>query len=146
MTAIEYLEQAKNIDAKIKLGLRELTYWTELENSLRKNGIDEEYDYENGNPVSRCIDIGIKMEDEIISEFGKIEKARHAVMDVIDRIDNSFYQQLLSLRYLYFCSWNEIAVELKLDADKIHYYHILAVKEIEKVMPEENKKKHKTVI
>ena len=29
-------EQAKNIDAKIKLGLRELTYWTELENSLRK--------------------------------------------------------------------------------------------------------------
>ena len=146
MTAIEYLEQAKNIDTKIKLGLRELTYWTELENSLRKNGIDEEYDYENGNPVTRCMDIGIKIEDEIISDFGALEKARHIVMDVIDKVDNTFYQQLLSLRYLYFCSWKEIAEELKLDDDKIHYYHILAVKEIEKVMPEEDKKKRKTVI
>ena len=51
MTAIEYLEQAKKIDAKIKLGLRELTYWTELENSLRKNDITEDLDYDVENPT-----------------------------------------------------------------------------------------------
>ena len=91
------------------------------------------------------MDISIKIEKEIVSEFGKIEKARHAVMDVIDRIDNSFISSCFSALSLLLLL-KEIAVELKLDADKIHYYHILAVKEIEKVMPEDNKKKHKTVI
>ena len=97
MTAKEYLNQARHLDALINCRLREIDYWRDLSSSVSGSNFEPHYNPNKPTeaPFVRCL----------------------------EKIDAIQRQLVLRYRYLDNCSWEEISRMLNVSLRTVHRIH-----------------------
>jgi len=63
------------------------------------------------------------MEDGLLSDIDRLLELKREIADTINNLEDGDYKLLLTLRYLNFKSWEEIAVEMNFSYKWIHIIH-----------------------
>lgn len=75
----------------------------------------------------------VDFEKEITDDINKLIDLKREVIRKIDAVQDEDYRLLLTLRYLCFKTWEQIAVEMNFTFQWIHILHQRALIEFEKV-------------
>ena len=134
MTVKEYLRQAFCLKCDIERKqnqILELQAMAERTTgsyaALRVSGTTSRSKLENA--VTRLADIG----DELAKDLAAYREKYREISAVIDAVENPIYRELLSLRYLSFMKWEDIAVMMgKTHHHVTHWIHPKALMEVEK--------------
>ena len=131
MTAKEYLNQAYNIDKEIAFKLRKAEM---LRNSLYGKGVS--YGSVGHNPNCGLDSLGAavaKVVDYEKETAGMIENLIAIRLDIestIMALNDDREREVLEKRYLFFESWEKIAVDMGYSIRMIYYIHNKALKKI----------------
>ena len=109
MTAKEYLNQARHLDALINCRLREIDYWRDLSSSVSGSNFEQHYNPNKPTeaPFVRCLE--------------KIDAIQRDVR--INMLDSHEEQILLRYRYLDGFSWDEIEHMMCVSKSTVHRIH-----------------------
>ena len=125
MTAKEYLNQARHLDALINCRLREIDYWKGLSSSVSGSNFEPHY---NPNkpaeaPFVRCLEkidaIGKDVQEKVAYLVGLKEEINAAIDSLASRDE----QLVLRYRYLDSCTWDEISRMLNVSLRTVHRIH-----------------------
>ncbi len=75
------------------------------------------------NTIAKMVDL----ENEITEDIDALVDLKAEIMRRIKRVENTEYQAILELRYLYFKRWEEIAVEMSFSLQHLYRLHEKAV-------------------
>lgn len=73
------------------------------------------------------------LESVINADLNALVDLKHEIVTIIKCVEAPDLQTILELRYLYFNTWEEIAVELHLDIRWEHRLHNKALNEVEAI-------------
>ena len=136
MTAKEYLNQARHLDALINSRLREIDYWKDLSNSVSGSGFEAHYN--SGRPTEapfvRCIENIDEIQRSVEEKVAYLIQLRDEMNKQIDMLDSREEQTLLRYRYIDGFSWEEIARVLNVSLRTVHRIHGAALQNF--IVPE----------
>lgn len=132
MTAKEYLNQARDMDALIHSKLRELEYWKDLSMRIGGCGLEERHNPNRPTeaPFVRCIYKIDGLEREISRMVDAYVDLQKKVSGAIDRVENNQEKLLLRYRYLDGQTWREISELLDVSLRTVHRIHGAALQDI----------------
>lgn len=134
MTAKEYLNQARLLDAWIQAKFKQLQQWRALAEKRTAN-----YTPHPGgsSPIpDRRMDIVAKIVDaerELNVEIDRLVDLKREIEQVIARVPDNRMRLLLEMRYINGAMWKEIAELMGYDRSNIWRLHCAALTEIEKI-------------
>ncbi len=140
MTAKEYLSQARFLDMRINSKLQQIASLNDLATKCTSTISDMPKNPNRGG--SRMEDAIIKiidLEEEINRDIDALVDLKKEIMAVIKAVPNVEHQTLLEKRYLCFCSWEQIAVEMSYSIQHTFRMHDAALQEIEDILHDESK-------
>lgn len=140
MTAKEYLSQARFLDMRINSKLQQIASLNELATKCTSTISDMPKNPNRGG--SRMEDAIIKiidLEEEINRDIDSLVDLKKVIMTAIKSVSNVEYQTLLEKRYLCFCSWEQISVEMNYSIQHTFRMHDTALREIESILHLESK-------
>lgn len=129
MDVKKYLSQIRYIDNIIKAkkdmlqSLRDRL--VNLSPRFSPGGKCENYTNINADIISDIINL----EFELNREIDKLTKITTSVNSMLDRVVNKQHRLVLTLRYINFMRWEEIAREMKYSLRQIHNLHTEALKD-----------------
>lgn len=131
MTVKEWFEQVWYIDGEIKALKREMENAKECALSVGESSfsVKVQTSKKGGkeDAIVRFLDYSSALKDKIEELF----KVKMQVFKVIERIENSNYRRLLTLRYLSLFTWEKVSEEMELDLRHIYRVHNKALKSAE---------------
>ena len=119
MTAKEYLNQARHLDALINCRLREIDYWRDLSSSVSGSNFEQHYNPNKPTeaPFVRCLEKIDAIQRDVA------EKVAYLISLRDDRLASREEQLVLRYRYLDNCSWEEISRMLNVSLRTVHRIH-----------------------
>ncbi len=111
MTAKEYLNQARHLDALINCRLREIDYWKELSSSvsgMRFDGMPHSPNRPTEAPFVRCLEKIDEIQRSVEEKVAYLISLRDEINARIDMLENHEEQVLLRYRYIDRFTWEEI--------------------------------------
>ena len=111
MTAKEYLNQARHLDALINCRLREIDYWRDLSSSvsgMRFDGMPHSPNRPTEAPFVRCLEKIDEIQRNVAEKVAQLIRLRDEINERIDLLDNQDEQVLLRYRYIDGFTWEEI--------------------------------------
>lgn len=134
MNAKQYLRQVRRLDNIVNAKLEQVemlrAITTRMTTNLTTNKVQES---NIPDKISTLICKIVDLEKEITNDIDKLIDLKTEIMRKIDSIQNDNYRLLLTLRYLNFKSWEQIAVEMGFTFQWVHELHKRALIEFEKV-------------
>lgn len=134
MNAKQYLRQIRRLDNIINAKLEQVemlrAMTTRMTTKLSSDKVQES-NIPDKMPTLICKIVDL--EKEITNDIDKLIDLKTEVMRKIDSIQNDDYRLLLTLRYLNFKTWEQIAVEMGFTFQWVHELHKRALIEFEKV-------------
>lgn len=129
MTAKEYLNQARHLDALIHCRLREIDYWRDLSSSVSGSSFEEHHNPNRPTeaPFVRCIEKIDEIQHSVEEKVAYLICLKEEINKAIDKLDNRDEQLLLRYRYLDNCTWEEIAAMLNVSIRSVHRIHGMAL-------------------
>lgn len=125
MTAKEYLNRARHLDALINTYLREIDYWKQLSTSI--SAVSFEPHYNPNTPTDAPFVKILERIDELEAKASKavteLIKLRDEINDRITLLPNREEQLVLRYRYVDSCSWDEISSMLNVSLRTVHRIH-----------------------
>ena len=125
MTAKEYLNQARHLDALIHCRLREIDYWRDLSSSVSGSSFEEHHNPNRPTeaPFVRCLEKIDEIQHSVEEKVAYLICLKEEINKAIDKLDNRDEQLLLRYRYLDNCTWEEIAAMLNVSIRSVHRIH-----------------------
>jgi RNA polymerase sigma factor (sigma-70 family) len=125
MTAKEYLNQARHLDALINCRLREIDYWKDLSSGVSGSSFEPHYNpnHPTEAPFVRCLEKIDEIQRSVEEKVAYLIKLRDEINSRIDMLDNREEQLLLRYRYLDGCTWEEIGRMLNVSLRTVHRIH-----------------------
>jgi RNA polymerase sigma factor (sigma-70 family) len=125
MTAKEYLNQARHLDALINCRLREIDYWKDLSSGVSGSSFEPHYNpnHPTEAPFVRCLEKIDEIQRSVEEKVAYLIKLRDEINSRIDMLDNREEQLLLRYRYLDGCTWEEIGQMLNVSLRTVHRIH-----------------------
>ena len=125
MTAKEYLNQARHLDALINCRLREIDYWRDLSSSVSGSNFEPHY---NPNkpaeaPFVRCLEKIDAIEKDVQEKVAYLVRLKEEINAAIDSLASRDEQLVLRYRYLDNCTWDEISRMLNVSLRTVHRIH-----------------------
>lgn len=110
MTAKEYLNQARHLDALINCRLREIDYWRDLSSSVSGSNFEQHYNPNKPTeaPFVRCLEKIDAIQRDVAEKVAYLISLRDEINMRIDMLNSHEEQILLRYRYLDGFSWDEI--------------------------------------
>ena len=111
MTAKEYLNQARHLDALINCRLREIDYWKDLSSGvsgMRFDGMSHNPNRPTDAPFVRCLEKIDEIQRSVEEKVAYLISLRDEINARIDMLDNHEEQVLLRYRYIDGFTWEEI--------------------------------------
>lgn len=134
MNAKQYLRQVRRLDNRVNAKLEQVEVLRAMITRMTANLTTDKVQESNiPDKISTLICKIVDLEKEIINDINKLIDLKTKVMRKIDSIQNDDYRLLLTLRYLNFKTWEQIAVEMKFTFQWVHELHKRALIEFEKV-------------
>lgn len=129
MTAKEYLNQARHLDALIHCRLREIDYWRDLSSSVSGSSFEEHHNSNRPTeaPFVRCLEKIDEIQHSVEEKVAYLICLKEEINKAIDKLDNRDEQLLLRYRYLDNCTWEEIAAMLNVSIRSVHRIHGMAL-------------------
>lgn len=129
MTAKEYLNQARYLDALIHCRLREIDYWRDLSSSVSGSSFEEHHNPNRPTeaPFVRCLEKIDEIQRSVEEKVAYLICLKEEINKAIDKLDNRDEQLLLRYRYLDNCTWEEIAAMLNVSIRSVHRIHGMAL-------------------
>ena len=139
MTAKEYLQQARFLDARINSKIQQVSSLNDLALKCTSTISDmPKSPNRGGSNMADTICKIVDLQEEINSDIEKLVDLKREIMGVIKSVPNVEYQTLLEKRYLCFITWEQIAVDLNYSIQHIYRMHDLALKEIDSILNSES--------
>ena len=125
MTAKEYLNQAREIDALIHSKLREVDYWRDLSRRISGSHFEEQHNPNRPSdaPFARCICKIDELERDISHMVDEYVDLQKSVSQAIDCVENNQEKLLLRYRYIDGRTWQKIAELLDVSLRTVHRIH-----------------------
>ena len=125
MTAKEYLNQARHLDALIHCRLREIDYWRDLSISVSNSGYEEHHNPNRPTdaPFVRCLEKIDEIQQSVEDKVAYLVELKEEINAAIDKLENRDEQLLLRYRYLDDCSWEEISHMMNISIRSVHRIH-----------------------
>ena len=129
MTAKEYLNQARHLDALIHCRLREIDYWRDLSSSVSGSCFEEHHNPNRPTeaPFVRCLEKIDEIQRSVEEKVAYLICLKEEINKAIDKLDSRDEQLLLRYRYLDNCTWEEIAAMLNVSIRSVHRIHGMAL-------------------
>lgn len=129
MTAKEYLNQARHLDALIHCRLREIDYWRDLSSSVSGSSFEEHHNPNRPTeaPFVRCLEKIDEIQRSVEEKVAYLICLKEEINKAIDKLDSRDEQLLLRYRYLDNCTWEEIAAMLNVSIRSVHRIHGMAL-------------------
>lgn len=126
MTAKEYLNQARHLDAMIHCRLREIDYWRNLSSNV--SGINFDGMPHNPNRPTeasfvKCIERISEIQRDIEKKVSILIGLRDEINTRINFLDDCDEQLVLRYRYIDNCTWEEIAGFINVSLRTVHRIH-----------------------
>ena len=126
MTAKEYLNQARHLDALINCRLREIDYWKDLSNSVsgvRYDGMPRNPNRPTDAPFVRCLEKIDEIQRSVEEKIAYLVRLKEEINTAIDKLTSRDEQLVLRYRYLDDCTWEEISRMLNVSLRTVHRIH-----------------------
>ena len=126
MTAKEYLNQARHLDALINCRLREIDYWRDLSSSvsgMKFDGMPHSPNKPTEAPFVRCLEKIDAIQRDVAEKVAYLVCLKETINAAIDRLASREEQLVLRYRYLDNCSWEEISRMLNVSLRTVHRIH-----------------------
>jgi len=126
MTAKEYLNQARHLDALINCRLREIDYWRDLSSSVsgtRFDGMPHSPNRPTEAPFVRCLEKIDEIQRSMEEKITYLVRLKEEINTAIDKLENRDEQLVLRYRYLDDCTWEEISRMLNVSLRTVHRIH-----------------------
>lgn len=126
MTAKEYLNQARHLDALINCRLREIDYWRDLSSSVsgtRFDGMPHSPNRPTETPFVRCLEKIDEIRRNVEEKVAYLVRLKEEINTAIDMLENRDEQLVLRYRYLDDCTWEEISRMLNVSLRTVHRIH-----------------------
>ena len=126
MTAKEYLNQTRHLDALINCRLREIDYWKDLSSSvsgMRLDGMPHSPNRSTEAPFVRCLEKIDEIQRSVEEKITYLVRLKEEINTAIDKLENRDEQLVLRYRYLDDCTWEEISRMLNVSLRTVHRIH-----------------------
>lgn len=126
MTAKEYLNQARHLDALINCRLREIDYWKDLSSGvsgMRFDGMPHSPNRPTEAPFVRCLEKIDEIQRSVEEKITYLVRLKEEINTAIDKLENRDEQLVLRYRYLDDCTWKEISRMLNVSLRTVHRIH-----------------------
>ena len=126
MTAKEYLNQARHLDALINCRLREIDYWRDLSSSVsgtRFDGMPHTPNRPTEAPFVGCLGKIDEIQRSVEEKITYLVRLKEEINTAIDKLENRDEQLVLRYRYLDDCTWEEISRMLNVSLRTVHRIH-----------------------
>lgn len=126
MTAKEYLNQARHLDALINCRLREIDYWRDLSSSvlgMKFDGMPHSHNRPTEAPFVRCLEKIDEIQRDVEEKVAYLVRLKEEINAAIDMLASRDEQLLLRYRYLDDFTWEEIARMLNVSLRTVHRIH-----------------------
>ena len=125
MTAKEYLNQARHLDALINCRLREIDYWRELSSSVSGSNFEPHYNPNKPTeaPFVRCLEKIDTIQRDVAEKIPYLVRLKGEINTAIDALEMRDEQLVLRYRYLDDCTWEEISRMLNVSLRTVHRIH-----------------------
>lgn len=131
MEAKEFLMQPSRIARRIEsLKIKKAEFET-LANSIPGGNYDQpvvQKSHDNKAPFIKWIDKIMELDKKINATREELNKVKSEVLAAIEKIPNEDYQNLLIMRYLNECTWDEIISKLYVSRATVFNWHCEALK------------------
>jgi DNA-directed RNA polymerase specialized sigma subunit len=134
MNAKQDLRQVRRLDNTVNAKLEQVEVLRAMTTRMTANLTADKVQESNiPDKIPTLICKIVDLEKEITNDIDKLIDLKTEVMRKIDSIQNDDYRLLLTLRYLNFKTWKQIAVEMEFTFQWVHELHERALIEFEKV-------------
>lgn len=125
MTAKEYLNQARHLDALINCRLREIDYWKDLSSGISGSRFEPHYNPNKPTeaPFVRCLEKIDEIQRSVEEKVAQLIVLRDEIDSRIDMLENRGEQILLRYRYIDGFSWEEIERMMCVSKSTVHRIH-----------------------
>ena len=126
MTAKEYLNQARHLDALINCRLREIDYWKELSSGvsgMRFDGMPHNPNRPTEAPFVRCLEKIDEIRRDVAQKVELLVAIRDKINTAIDKLADRDEQMVLRYRYLDNLSWTEISMMMNVSERTVYRIH-----------------------
>ena len=125
MTAKEYLNQARHLDALINCRLREIDYWRDLSSSVSGSNFEPHYNPNKPTeaPFVRCLEKIDTIQRDVAEKIAYLVRLKGEINTAIDALEMRDEQLVLRYRYLDDCTWEEISRMLNVSLRTVHRIH-----------------------
>ena len=126
MTAKEYLNQARHLDALINCRLREIDYWRDLSSSVsgtRFDGMPHSPNRPTEAPFVRCLEKIDEIQRSVEEKIAYLVRLKEEINTAIDKLESRDEQLVLRYRYLDDCTWEEISRMLNVSLRTVYRIH-----------------------
>lgn len=126
MTAKEYLNQARHLDALINCRLREIDYWRDLSSSvsgMRFDGMPHSPNRPTEAPFVKCLEKIDEIQRSVEEKVAYLVRLKEEINTAIDKLEDRDEQLVLRYRYLDDCTWEEISRMLNVSLRTVHRIH-----------------------
>ena len=126
MTAKEYLNQARHLDALINCRLREIDYWRDLSSSVsgtRFDGMPHSPNRPTEALFVRCLEKIDEIQRSVEEKVAYLVRLKEEINTAIDMLENRDEQLVLRYRYLDDCTWEEISRMLNVSLRTVYRIH-----------------------
>jgi RNA polymerase sigma factor (sigma-70 family) len=125
MTAKEYLNQARHLDALINCRLREIDYWKDLSSSVSGSNFAPHYNPNRPTeaPFVRCLEKIDLIQRDVEEKVTYLVRLKEEINTAIDMLESRDEQLLLRYRYIDDFTWEEIARMLNVSLRTVHRIH-----------------------
>lgn len=126
MTAKEYLNQVRHLDALIHSRLREIDFWKNLSgsvSSMRNDGMPHSPNRPTEAPFVRCIEKIDEIQRDVAQKIGLLVAIRDKVDTAIDKLADRYEQLVLRYRYIDNLSWAEISMMMNVSERTVYRIH-----------------------
>lgn len=126
MTAKEYLNQARHLDALINCRLREIDYWKDLSGSvsgMRFDGMPHSPNRPTEAPFVRCLEKIDEIQRDVAQKVELLVAIRDKINTAIDKLADRDEQMVLRYRYLDNLSWTEISMMMNVSERTVYRIH-----------------------
>lgn len=125
MTAKEYLNQARHLDALINCRLREIDYWRELSSSVSGSNFEPHYNPNRPTeaPFVKCLEKIDEIQRSVEEKIAYLVRLKEEINTAIDKLENRDEQLVLRYRYLDDCTWEEISRMLNVSLRTVYRIH-----------------------
>ena len=126
MTAKEYLNQARHLDALINCRLREIDYWKDLSGSIsgmKFDGMPHSPNRPTEAPFVRCLEKIDEIQRDVAQKVELLVAIRDKINTAIDKLADRDEQMVLRYRYLDNLSWTEISMMMNVSERTVYRIH-----------------------